>query len=146
MKQLMHIFSSNLVQRNQNTLFLLMKAGWIITQLIGIMAGLTRGSSRAHTYSCSICVGSRVNTFLSYTCDTDLSFWQLFFVTHTIQPWDHILTYRKAHMTARPSSIILRHWHHIWIPGPWPAPCSVLIMDNCTIHHLDSVAALCDAR
>ncbi|KIJ35195.1 hypothetical protein M422DRAFT_136599, partial [Sphaerobolus stellatus SS14] len=30
--------------------------------------------------------------------------------------------------------------------SPWPAPKSVLVMDNCSIHHLDEVEALCTQR
>jgi hypothetical protein len=29
---------------------------------------------------------------------------------------------------------------------PWPQPCSVLVMDNCAIHHLDDIAPLCEAK
>jgi len=30
--------------------------------------------------------------------------------------------------------------------NPYPEPCSVLVMDNCAIHHVDGVADLCDDR
>ncbi|KIJ40118.1 hypothetical protein M422DRAFT_112421, partial [Sphaerobolus stellatus SS14] len=30
--------------------------------------------------------------------------------------------------------------------SPWPAPKSVLVMDNCSIHHLDEVEVLCTQR
>ena len=30
--------------------------------------------------------------------------------------------------------------------NPWPAPCSVLVMDNCVIHHSDDIAPMCAAQ
>ncbi|EJD47344.1 hypothetical protein AURDEDRAFT_23700, partial [Auricularia subglabra TFB-10046 SS5] len=30
--------------------------------------------------------------------------------------------------------------------NPWPAPRSVLVMDNCRIHHVEGVKERCDAR
>ena len=30
--------------------------------------------------------------------------------------------------------------------NPWPERCSVLVMDNCSIHHLDDIAPLCASR
>ena len=30
--------------------------------------------------------------------------------------------------------------------NPWPEPLSVLVMDNCSIHHLDDIAPLCASR
>ncbi|EJD36393.1 hypothetical protein AURDEDRAFT_27773, partial [Auricularia subglabra TFB-10046 SS5] len=30
--------------------------------------------------------------------------------------------------------------------NPWPAPRSVLVMDNCRIHHVEGVKEHCDAR
>jgi hypothetical protein len=30
--------------------------------------------------------------------------------------------------------------------NPWPTPCSVLVMDNCTIHHIPRVVTICGAR
>lgn len=30
--------------------------------------------------------------------------------------------------------------------NPYPAPRSVLIMDNCSIHHVDDVLPLCEER
>jgi hypothetical protein len=30
--------------------------------------------------------------------------------------------------------------------NPWPQPRSVLIMDNCAIHHVEDVASLCMAQ
>ena len=30
--------------------------------------------------------------------------------------------------------------------NPWPLPRSILLMDNCAIHHMDDVAPLCVAR
>ena len=29
---------------------------------------------------------------------------------------------------------------------PYPEPCSVLVMDNCPIHHLDDVAHICEEQ
>ena len=29
--------------------------------------------------------------------------------------------------------------------SPWPQSCSVLVIDNCAIHHLDDIAPLCEA-
>jgi len=53
MKPHVHVFSSNLVQRNRNALFSLTKAGWIVAQLIGIMAGLTKEST--HVFVLNLC-------------------------------------------------------------------------------------------
>ena len=30
--------------------------------------------------------------------------------------------------------------------NPYPAPNSVLIMDNCAIHHVDGIQEMCDER
>ena len=30
--------------------------------------------------------------------------------------------------------------------NPWPGPRSVLLLDNCSIHKVETVRALCDAR
>lgn len=32
------------------------------------------------------------------------------------------------------------------VMNPYPQPCSVLVLDNCRIHHVDGVQELCDAR
>ena len=29
--------------------------------------------------------------------------------------------------------------------NPWPEPCSVLVMDNCAIHHNPEVSAICQS-
>lgn len=30
--------------------------------------------------------------------------------------------------------------------NPWPNPCSVVVMDNCAIHHVEEVAHICEQR
>jgi hypothetical protein len=30
--------------------------------------------------------------------------------------------------------------------NPYPAPRSVLVMDNCSIHHVDGVTAICEEK
>ena len=35
---------------------------------------------------------------------------------------------------------------HLEVMNPYPAPCSVLVMDNCAIHHVPGVQQMCNER
>ncbi|KAE9392905.1 hypothetical protein BT96DRAFT_749934, partial [Gymnopus androsaceus JB14] len=32
--------------------------------------------------------------------------------------------------------------HHMPLTNPYPGPCSIIIMDNCSIHHVEEVREL----
>jgi len=74
------------------------------------------------------------------------------YLTYFLATLFYLQSHLMASSTARPSRVHLMVTFKAWLEGlleemnPYLEPKSVLVVDNCAIHHVEGVQEMCDER